>query len=80
MPPSKSDSSLASTVGKLSFGSGTGSGSCSSYNGSAVTASGPTLSESSRNAIKGTRWEAMDNEIDSNLGNYFKFPVPFHFS
>uniref|UniRef100_A0A914CUW1 t-SNARE coiled-coil homology domain-containing protein n=1 Tax=Acrobeloides nanus TaxID=290746 RepID=A0A914CUW1_9BILA len=29
--------------------------------------SGPTLSEKSRTAIKGTRWEAMDNEIDENL-------------
>ncbi|GMT17796.1 hypothetical protein PFISCL1PPCAC_9093, partial [Pristionchus fissidentatus] len=28
---------------------------------------GPTLSDSSRAAIKGTRWEAMDNQIDENL-------------
>lgn len=31
----------------------------------------PTLNEASRNAIKDTRWEAMDNEIDDNLGNFF---------
>ncbi|GMR41051.1 hypothetical protein PMAYCL1PPCAC_11246, partial [Pristionchus mayeri] len=30
-------------------------------------ASGPTLSEQSRQAIKGTRWEAMDQQIDENL-------------
>jgi hypothetical protein len=35
--------------------------------------SGPTLGEKSRNAIKGTRWEAMDNEIDENLGRFLKF-------
>ncbi|GMR40875.1 hypothetical protein PMAYCL1PPCAC_11070, partial [Pristionchus mayeri] len=29
--------------------------------------SGPTLSEQSRQAIKGTRWEAMDQQIDDNL-------------
>ncbi|GMS87473.1 hypothetical protein PENTCL1PPCAC_9648, partial [Pristionchus entomophagus] len=28
---------------------------------------GPTLSEQSRTAIKGTRWEAMDQQIDDNL-------------
>uniref|UniRef100_A0A915PN45 t-SNARE coiled-coil homology domain-containing protein n=1 Tax=Setaria digitata TaxID=48799 RepID=A0A915PN45_9BILA len=59
----KTDSALESTVGKL----GTATKAGSSYGGSGVTASGPTLSESSRAAIKGTRWEAMDNEIDSNL-------------
>lgn len=61
MPPSKSDSSLTSTVGKLS--------NASNYNGGggAISSTGPTLSEKSRAAIKGTRWEVMDNEIDSNL-------------
>lgn len=39
--------------------------------GSSSVTSGPTLSESSRNAIKNTRWEAMDNEIDENLGKSF---------
>jgi hypothetical protein len=29
---------------------------------------GRTLNEQSRQAIAGTRWEAMDNEIDDNLG------------
>ncbi|KAF8356935.1 snap-29, partial [Pristionchus pacificus] len=28
---------------------------------------GPTLSEQSRQTIKGTRWEAMDQQIDDNL-------------
>lgn len=28
-----------------------------------------TLNKTSRTTIKGTRWEAMDNEIDDNLGN-----------
>uniref|UniRef100_A0A1I8EUM4 t-SNARE coiled-coil homology domain-containing protein n=1 Tax=Wuchereria bancrofti TaxID=6293 RepID=A0A1I8EUM4_WUCBA len=65
MAPSKSDSVLENTVDKLSNVSKAGS----SYAGGAVYVSGPTLSESSRAAIKGTRWEAMDNEIDSNLGN-----------
>ena len=32
------------------------------------TTSRPTLNETSRTAIKGTRWEVMDNEIDDNLG------------
>ncbi|VDM08515.1 unnamed protein product [Wuchereria bancrofti] len=63
MAPSKSDSVLENTVDKLSNVSKAGS----SYAGGAVYVSGPTLSESSRAAIKGTRWEAMDNEIDSNL-------------
>lgn len=34
----------------------------------AMATAGPTLSESSRQAIRGTRWEVMDNEIDENLG------------
>lgn len=34
---------------------------------SSVPSSAPTLSESSRENIKGTRWEAMDNQIDDNL-------------
>lgn len=60
MASSKSDNRLNSTVEKLK--------SDDSYSyGGAVSASGPTLSESSRAAIKGTRWEAMDNEIDANL-------------
>ncbi|VDK40889.1 unnamed protein product, partial [Gongylonema pulchrum] len=67
MPPSRSDSSLHATVDKLS----TASSANSSYSGGAVSASGPTLSASSRAAIKGTRWETMDNEIDANLGNVF---------
>lgn len=65
MAPSKSDSVLGNTVDKLSTVTKAGS----SYIGGAKPASGPTLSESSRAAIKGTRWETMDNEIDSNLGS-----------
>ncbi|VDK89190.1 unnamed protein product [Onchocerca ochengi] len=63
MIPSKSDSILGNTVDKLNNDSKRGS--C--YTEGAISASGPTLSESSRAAIKGTRWESMDNEIDSNL-------------
>ncbi|VDO42366.1 unnamed protein product [Onchocerca flexuosa] len=63
MSPSKSDSILGNTVDKLHSDSKTGS--C--YNEGAISASGPTLSESSRAVIKGTRWESMDNEIDTNL-------------
>uniref|UniRef100_A0A0N5A1R2 t-SNARE coiled-coil homology domain-containing protein n=1 Tax=Parastrongyloides trichosuri TaxID=131310 RepID=A0A0N5A1R2_PARTI len=29
----------------------------------------PTLSQNSRDAIKGTRWEEMDNEIEANLNS-----------
>lgn len=64
MAPSKSESVLGNTVDKLSTGAKAGS----SYSGSVLSTFGPTLSESSRAAIKGTRWEAMDNEIDFNLG------------
>lgn len=65
MVPSKSDSVLGNTVDKLSTAGKGGS----SYIGDLTPTSAPTLSESSRAAIKGTRWEAMDNEIDSNLGH-----------
>lgn len=72
MPQSKSASKLADTVGEVNTG-----GSSASFSG---TASGPqpTLSESSRNAIKGTRWEAMDNQIDENLGEWLDCIVYFH--
>lgn len=30
----------------------------------------PTLSADSRRQIKGTRWGAMDEEIDENLGEF----------
>ncbi|VDM71893.1 unnamed protein product [Strongylus vulgaris] len=63
MPQSKSASKLSDTVGDLNTG-----GSSASFSGMSSTGQ-PTLSESSRNAIKGTRWEAMDNQIDENLGN-----------
>ncbi|CAP27135.1 Protein CBR-SNAP-29 [Caenorhabditis briggsae] len=59
VPQSKSASRLSETAASLSTG------------GSSASFSGPsgqrTLNESSRNAIKGTRWEAMDNQIDENL-------------
>lgn len=45
------------------------------------TSCGPSLSESSRAQIQGTRWEAMDNQIDQNLGIfcfYFKTNSVFH--
>uniref|UniRef100_A0A1I8ASB5 t-SNARE coiled-coil homology domain-containing protein n=1 Tax=Steinernema glaseri TaxID=37863 RepID=A0A1I8ASB5_9BILA len=57
MPASESERNLSSTVDKLS-----------SQTATAASSSGArTLNEQSRNAIKGTRWEAMDNEIDENL-------------
>lgn len=70
MPVSKSESSLNSTVSKLSTNTG--------YTESTVATSGPTLSDGSRNAIQGTRWEAMDNEIDANLSQ-FNFAVFFFY-
>ncbi|KAK6054569.1 SNARE domain protein [Cooperia oncophora] len=62
MPQSKSASRLSETVGDLG-GAGGSSASFSGTTGVPQT----TLSETSRNAIKGTRWEAMDNQIDENL-------------
>lgn len=59
MPQSKSATMLNDTVGRM------GNQSSSSFSGS--SGSGPTLSESSRQAIQGTRWEAMDKQIDENL-------------
>ncbi|KAK5976935.1 hypothetical protein GCK32_007110, partial [Trichostrongylus colubriformis] len=65
MPQSKSASRLSETVGEIG---GTG-GSTASFSGSGSTGvPQTTLSEASRNAIKGTRWEVMDNQIDENLG------------
>ncbi|CAI5444355.1 unnamed protein product [Caenorhabditis angaria] len=58
VPQSKSASRLSETAANLSSGN-----SSASFSGP----SGRTLNESSRNAIKGTRWEAMDNQIDENL-------------
>ncbi|VDD93169.1 unnamed protein product [Enterobius vermicularis] len=55
---SASESKLNKTIGNLDS---------KPYTGGAISQSGPSLSESSRAAIKGTRWEAMDNEIDANL-------------
>lgn len=63
MPQSKSAQNLQNTVGNFSTGT------------SSASLSGPsssnTLSDSSRAAIKGSRWEAMDNQIDENLGLSF---------
>uniref|UniRef100_A0A914DYI8 t-SNARE coiled-coil homology domain-containing protein n=1 Tax=Acrobeloides nanus TaxID=290746 RepID=A0A914DYI8_9BILA len=58
IPISQSDNKLNKTLNSISENPAL---SHSSSN------SGPTLSEKSRNAIKGTRWEAMDNEIGENL-------------
>ncbi|CAB3402051.1 unnamed protein product [Caenorhabditis bovis] len=58
VPQSKSASRLSETASGLSSGT-----TSASFSGP----SGRTLNESSRNAIKGTRWEAMDNQIDENL-------------
>uniref|UniRef100_W6NCN2 Target SNARE coiled-coil region domain containing protein n=1 Tax=Haemonchus contortus TaxID=6289 RepID=W6NCN2_HAECO len=65
MPQSKSASRLSETVGEISV-SGASGGSSASFSGTSGVPQ-TTLSESSRNAIKGTRWEVMDNQIDENL-------------
>nr|CAD2132919.1 unnamed protein product [Meloidogyne enterolobii] len=44
-----------------------GSTSVSNSKSTALSACGPSLSESSRAQIQGTRWEAMDNQVDQNL-------------
>ncbi|KJH46493.1 SNARE domain protein [Dictyocaulus viviparus] len=61
VPHSKSASRLSETINEIGGPGG-------SLPVSGVTA-GPksTLGESSRNAIRGTRWEVMDNQIDENL-------------
>ncbi|KAJ1346403.1 Soluble NSF attachment protein 29 [Parelaphostrongylus tenuis] len=61
IPQSKSASRLGDTVNEISKSGG----SSDSLPGSVGAQT--TLGESSRNAIKGTRWEAMDNQIDENL-------------
>jgi len=55
MSSSKSETALKSTISGLSG------------NGLPHKSTAPTLSENSRAAIQGTRWEAMDEEIDQNL-------------
>uniref|UniRef100_A0A1I7UUZ0 t-SNARE coiled-coil homology domain-containing protein n=1 Tax=Caenorhabditis tropicalis TaxID=1561998 RepID=A0A1I7UUZ0_9PELO len=57
VPQSKSASRLSETTTSISTSGGSFSGPSGQR----------TLNESSRNAIKGTRWEAMDNQIDENL-------------
>jgi len=54
---SQSERNLSSTVEKLDSNTASASSAAGSH----------TLNEASRNAIKGTRFEAMDNEIDENL-------------
>ncbi|CAD6185718.1 unnamed protein product [Caenorhabditis auriculariae] len=61
VPQSKSANRLSETAAALS----SGGGSSASFSGPST--GGPTLNESSRAAIRGTRWEAMDNQIDENL-------------
>ncbi|CAJ0576243.1 unnamed protein product, partial [Mesorhabditis spiculigera] len=53
----------ASVNNFASFGGSGGNSMGSSSTGTG----GPTLSQSSMNAIKGSRWEAMDNQINENL-------------
>lgn len=55
-------------VSKSATGLSNAVNSSNSANPFDTAVSNPTLSEGSRQAIKGTRWEAMDNEIDENLG------------
>lgn len=57
MPGSNSSNNLSSHLGSREQFDGRPSG----------TNTGPTLSSESRAAIKGTRFEAMDNQIDENL-------------
>ncbi|KAI1708854.1 soluble NSF attachment protein 29 [Ditylenchus destructor] len=59
MPGSKSETQLSKVVDQVKSSVDQTSGSMSNQ---------PTLGSASRNAIKGTRWEAMDDEIDHNLG------------
>uniref|UniRef100_A0A914XKN7 t-SNARE coiled-coil homology domain-containing protein n=1 Tax=Plectus sambesii TaxID=2011161 RepID=A0A914XKN7_9BILA len=54
---SRSDNKLNKTIGSINDSQGAGG----------MATGGPSLSETSRQAIKGTRWETMDNEIDENL-------------
>uniref|UniRef100_A0AC34QZC8 t-SNARE coiled-coil homology domain-containing protein n=1 Tax=Panagrolaimus sp. JU765 TaxID=591449 RepID=A0AC34QZC8_9BILA len=56
VPVSKSENKLSSHLS-----------STSSDSRFVPSSSGPTLSAESRNAIKGTRFEAIDNQIDENL-------------
>ncbi len=58
LPTSAPDNPLQKTVSTLRDNESAG----------AMATTGPTLSESSRQAMRGTRWEVMDNEIDENLG------------
>lgn len=51
----------------------------SSNNGRSVSASGPSLSSDSRKAIQGTRFEAMDNQIDDNLGLFIIYKKLFFY-
>ncbi|CAK5007065.1 unnamed protein product [Meloidogyne enterolobii] len=44
-----------------------GSTSVNNSKSTTLSACGPSLSESSRAQIQGTRWEAMDNQVDQNL-------------
>lgn len=62
VPQSKSASRLSETAANLSSG-----GVSASFSGPSGGSGQRTLNESSRTAIKGTRWEAMDNQIDENL-------------
>jgi hypothetical protein len=66
---SKSADQLSKIVNRTN-GEGSSGSSSQSVNNSKLTASsacGHSLSESSRAQIQGTRWEAMDNQIDQNL-------------
>ncbi|CAD5220527.1 unnamed protein product [Bursaphelenchus xylophilus] len=60
MTPSASSGKLTRVVEEVESRTG---------NAANTLSSGPTLGAESRNAIKGTRWEAMDQEIDENLGS-----------
>ncbi|KAE9554622.1 hypothetical protein FO519_002182 [Halicephalobus sp. NKZ332] len=55
VPGSKSDSRLSSHLEN------------SQFDGRPTNSSGPTLSAESRAAMKGTRFEALDNQVDENL-------------
>lgn len=57
MATSKSESHINKIMGKIDSASTITSADNSS-----------TLTSTSRDYIKGTRWEAMDNQVDQNLG------------
>lgn len=70
MGTSKSANQLSNIVERVNNGQG------SIGTGGQTTQQQHSLNASSRAQIQGTRWEAMDNQIDQNLGEFFN--LKFH--